>query len=68
MTTATALSDFAKRLDQTAEDTEALLGTGFVNSDRRVCCALKLLEKAGSFSEICRLLIRPRALRRAFSG
>ena len=26
MTTATALSDFAKRLDQTAEDTEALLG------------------------------------------
>jgi len=27
MTTATALSDFAKRLDQTAEDTEALLGT-----------------------------------------
>jgi hypothetical protein len=25
--TATALSDFAKRLDQTAEDTEALLGT-----------------------------------------
>ena len=27
MTTATAPSDFAKRLDQTAEDTEALLGT-----------------------------------------
>ena len=27
MTTATALSDFAKRLDQTAEDSEALLGT-----------------------------------------
>src|SRR6266705_2523310 len=26
MTTATPLSDFAKRLDQTAEDTEALLG------------------------------------------
>src|SRR5712671_6879547 len=26
MTTATALSGFAKRLDQTAEDTEALLG------------------------------------------
>ncbi len=26
MTTATELSDFAKRLDQTAEDTEALLG------------------------------------------
>ena len=26
MTTGTALSDFAKRLDRTAEDTEALLG------------------------------------------
>src|SRR6202047_1246650 len=26
MTTGTALSDFAKRLDQTAEDTETLLG------------------------------------------
>ena len=26
MTTATALSDFAERLDRTAEDTEALLG------------------------------------------
>src|SRR5204863_8478643 len=26
MTTATALSDFAKQLDRTAEDTEALLG------------------------------------------
>ncbi len=27
MTTGTALTDFAKRLDQTAEDTEALLAT-----------------------------------------
>jgi hypothetical protein len=26
MTTGTVFSDFAKRLDQTAEDTEALLG------------------------------------------
>ena len=26
MTTGTALTDFSKRLDQTAEDTEALLG------------------------------------------
>ena len=31
MTTGTALPDFAKRLDRTAEETEALLVTSFRN-------------------------------------
>jgi len=43
-------------------------GTAFVNSGRRVCCALKPLEKVENFSEICPPFVRLRGLRRAFSG